>query len=156
MNGEQGKKEAKKEGGFGSESLSGGDLGGVPSIIEDALKDAPAEVKNAVIQMGVFRSSGMHPAVHPLFDKFKDEHISKLIEYSHKDDENNYRLQSSNRWFQLTTLLILISFLAFLIVYLAGDNKELLVDILKILVVFAGGFGSGFGYKSYIDKKKSD
>jgi hypothetical protein len=154
LNCEDGKKEAKKESSSDSVSPSGGDLGGAPSIIEDMLRDAPAEVKKAVIQMGVFRSSGM-PTIHPLFDKFKDEHISKLIEYGHKDDENDYRLRSSNRWFQLATLVILVSFLAFLIIYLATDNKELLVDILKILVVFAGGFGSGFGYKAYTDKKKS-
>jgi hypothetical protein len=38
--------------------------------------------------------------------------------------------------------------------FLARDNVGLLSDILKLLVVFAGGFGSGFGLKTYLEKKK--
>jgi hypothetical protein len=34
------------------------------------------------------------------------------------------------------------------------SNQELLTEILKILAIFAGGFGTGFGAKAYIDKKK--
>ncbi len=37
---------------------------------------------------------------------------------------------------------------------LLPDHKDLYVEILKILVVFAGGAGSGWGLKSYLDQRR--
>lgn len=140
-------------------------LSGVPAEIVDALKDAPPEVlemlkaappdaRRTIQSMMISASGSLRPPVHPLFEKFTPEHIDKFLEYSHKDDENNFRLHSSSKWFHLTYVALILGMLIFLIVYLTPSNKDLLVDILKIFVAFAGGFGGGFGYKSYVDKNK--
>jgi hypothetical protein len=126
----------------------------IPQEFEEVLKGAPPEVRKAIIQMASFRSSGPIYQSHPLFQKFNHGHIDKLLDYGHKDDENSFELEKSSKKYTLTYVCLAIGLLIFLVVYLANDNKELLTDILKILVVFAGGFGSGFGFKSYLDKKR--
>jgi hypothetical protein len=127
----------------------------LPPELEEALKGAPKEVRRAITQMGMFRVMGpMQPPAHPLFEKFTPQHIDKFLDYSHTDDENTYKLQSSNRIYHLGYFLLALLFLGFLVTYLAHDNAGLLSEILRIFVIFAGGFGSGFGVKSYLEKKK--
>ena len=123
----------------------------IPTELEEAFRDAPKEVQRF---MAMFRSGPMSPPMHPLFNKFTDAHIDKFLDYSQKDDENTYSLYKSGRWFSLSYVLIGAGFLIFLIAFLANNNKELLADIIKILVIFAGGIGGGFGLKSHLEKKK--
>jgi len=40
-----------------------------------------------------------------------------------------------------------IGLFVFLVIYLSKDNKELLIDIIKMTVAAIGGFGAGYGYK---------
>jgi hypothetical protein len=49
----------------------------------------------------MFRAIGPISPVHPLYSKFSSAHIDKFLDYSHKDDENTYKLQSSNRMLSL-------------------------------------------------------
>jgi hypothetical protein len=44
----------------------------------------------------------------------------------------------------------------FATVFLVGHDKELYQEILKLLAVFLGGLGSGFGFKGYLDRKKTE
>jgi hypothetical protein len=126
-----------------------------PPEIEEILKTAPPQVRKAIIEMGKLSlTRTMQPQVHPLFHKFSSQHIDKFLDYSHQTDENSYELARSIRWFHLAYVLGALSFLVFLVAFLARDNVALLSDILKLLVVFAGGFGSGFGLKTYLEKKK--
>ncbi|GAB4234290.1 MAG: hypothetical protein Kow0049_18150 [Stanieria sp.] len=41
-------------------------------------------------------------------------------------------------------------FLGFLTVFLANNDLSTYQDIIKILIIFGGGFGVGFGYKSRV------
>lgn len=117
--------------------------------------DMPQEIKRQVVSMMVGRSTSMSGAGarHPLFDKFTDDHIHKYLDYIQRDDDNEYDLKRSNRWFHLSYSMIALIFFGFLIVYLLPKDKALLNDILKFLFTFAGGVGSGYGIKSYIEKK---
>ena len=126
----------------------------LPPEVAEVLKEAPPEIRKK-IQMGMFRASGpMASPLDELLDKVTPEHIDKFLDNTHKDVENDYKLKSSNRFFYFVYLLVIVSFMVFLVVFLAQDNQALLNDILKILLIFAGGFGSGFGYKAYLEKRK--
>ena len=90
---------------------------------------------------------------HPLFDKFNDGHIDKFLDYTQKDDDNAYNYQKSNRWFTLAYVALGAGLFIFLMVYLFPKDKTLLDQIIKMGVAFAGGFGSGYGIKSYKAQK---
>ena len=129
----------------------------LPPPVEEFLKTskAPPEIRKILGEMASFSfTAGVQPQVHPLFHKFLPQHIDKFLDYSHDDDKNNYKLESSGRWVHLVWAAIILGFLVFLVVFLAKDNVVLLNDILKILVAFAGGFGGGFGYRAYLGKNK--
>jgi hypothetical protein len=42
----------------------------------------------------------------------------------------------------------------FLTIFLVGTDKELYKEAMKLFAVFLGGFGGGFGVKSYMDRKR--
>lgn len=127
----------------------------IPADIAKSLESAPPQFRKIFAEMGmIHHSTGVSPVPNALLDKINSTHIDKFLDYNHKEDENIYKLQSSGRWFHLSYVAMVLSFLVFLVVYLSGNNQSLLIDILKLLVIFAGGFGSGFGVKSYLDKKK--
>lgn len=120
----------------------------------NALDAAPPQFRKIFAEMGMIHTTKTAPFPNALLDKVNPGHIDKFLDYNHKEDENIYNLQSSGRWFQLAYVSMAFLFLVFLVVFLSGNNQGLLNDILKILVVFAGGFGSGFGFKSYTEKRK--
>ncbi len=93
---------------------------------------------------------------HPILDKFKDEHVKQFLENDKLDSERDYWLRSTNRWFHLTYAVIVLLALGLLIGFLLPNNKDLLADLLKILLAFGGGVTSGFGLKAQIDKKNSE
>jgi len=45
-----------------------------------------------------------------------------------------------------------LAFLFFLIVFLSPKDKDLLTKIIELLIIFGGGFGAGYGVKSYKNK----
>lgn len=118
---------------------------------EELAKSATPEVQRLLMAV---RTQIGGPRHHPLFDKFTSEHVGKFLDYAHQGEENAYRLSSSSRYFHLIYAGLFVLFLGFLIVYLLPHHKDLLAEILKLLAIFAGGFGAGFGVKSYLGKKQ--
>jgi hypothetical protein len=86
-------------------------------------------------------------------EKLEPEHIQQIIDNAHKGDLNEIKHAQRGRWFQLIYAVMGLAFLAFLILYLLPTDKDSFDEILKLLVVFAGGLGSGFGLKTVLDKK---
>ena len=118
------------------------------------LAKIPEPIRSKIIAFFQSQSTFMsRPFAHPLFEKFTPEHISSFLEFAHQDDINDYKLKSSNRIFHLCYILLFIGLLVFLIVYLLPNYKEVLFEILKILVIFTGGFGIGYGYKIWKEKR---
>ncbi|MCF8316909.1 MAG: hypothetical protein K9I71_12330 [Ignavibacteriales bacterium] len=122
------------------------------AAVEEAMKDMPPEVRKS-FRMAMMQSSSIGRVTHPLFEKFNEKHIDKFLDYSQRDDDNIYKLKSSNRWFYLLYTLIALGFIIFLITFLLPLDKEMFTEILKLTVTFAGGVGSGYGIKSVIDKR---
>lgn len=117
-------------------------------------KSEPAALSK-MFEMALGFTSSSGPGFHPLFEKFNDEHIHKFLDGLQKDDDHEYKLRHTNRIFHLCyTILGLIAF-GLLFSWLLPNNKDLLVDILRIVIIFAGGLGAGFGLKSQLDKRKS-
>lgn len=122
--------------------------------VKEFIKNMPAPFRKTIeTAMMQFSSSGGRIG-HPLFDKFNDKHIDKFLDYSQEDDNNLYKLRSTNRWFTLIYTIVGIGFLIFLIIFLLPSNKDLLVEILKLIVIFAAGVGGGYGLKSHLNKQK--
>lgn len=113
----------------------------------------PKEIQRTV-RMMMSASSGHVRSGHPLFEKFTDDHVHKYLDYIQKDDDNAFALQRSNRWFHLAYVLIGIGLFVFLMVYLVPKDKAMFDQIFKMLVAFAGGFGGGYGVKTFRDRTK--
>lgn len=118
-------------------------------------EDMPPEVKR-VVSMAMTQASfpGGDSRTYPLFDKFTEEHVHKYLDYIQRDDDFEHKLKGSNRWFHLGYTVLGVVFFGFLIVYLLPKDKALLNDILKLLIVFTGCVGSGYGLKSYMKNRK--
>lgn len=113
------------------------------------LKDAPPEVRK--IMMSMQRMSG--PMPHPLSSKINEKHIDKILELAEKDDERAFGDTSQSRRYTFAYLALFSALFVFATVFLVGKDTELYKELLKLLAMFAGGLGSGFGIKSYMDKK---
>lgn len=113
----------------------------------------PPEIRRTV-RMMMSASTDHVRSGHPLFEKFTDEHVHKYLDYIQKDDDNAFELQRSNRWFHLSYVVLGIGLFLFLMIYLVPKDKALFDQIFKMLVAFAGGFGSGYGVKTFRDRSK--
>jgi hypothetical protein len=122
-----------------------------PQQITEAIERMPPPVREMFEMMAV---STMAPH-HPIIDKFKDEHVQQFLDNDRIETQNEYRLRSTNRWFYLAYFVLSLVALGTLFRFLLPGNKDLLVDLLKILLAFAAGVTGGFGLKTQLDKRKS-
>ena len=105
-----------------------------------------------VVEMGmsVQRFSGSLP--NPILSKLDKEHITKILEQGEKEEENLYKDKQSTKKYNLIYFILILLLIVFLVIYLANENKDLLLEIIKYVVIVAGSFGGGYGYKAYKDR----
>ncbi len=120
----------------------------------DFPKDMPPEIRKTMQRAMMVTSSRGGAGHHPIFKKFTEGHVDKYLDYIQRDDDNEFSLKKSNRWFHLFYTALALCFFSFLIVYLLPKDRTLLNDLLKLLVAFSGGIGSGYGLKTFVDRKK--
>jgi hypothetical protein len=123
----------------------------IESINPDVMPDIPPEV---VKEVRSFMSMSMGRMPNPIVDKFTPEHISTILQNVEKDDERAYKDLGRSRWFTFGYVIIAICLFIFLTIFLAGTDKELYKEILKLGIVAATSFGGGFGVKSYLDRNR--
>jgi hypothetical protein len=123
---------------------------GEPEVL-DPVSGPTTEIRQRIteVMMGVARG----PGHHPIFEKFTAAHVDKFLDHTHQDDQDERHLIRSRRWFQLAYVLIGVASLLLLIVFLLPTDRELLVEILKDVVIFGGGIGSGYGIKSHLERR---
>jgi len=120
-------------------------------IEPEILKDAPPEVQRIVRSMSMTRFGSMP---NPLTEKINEKHIDKILDLSDKDDERKLNDVTQSRRYGFAYVALFAAVFIFLTIFLANSNSPLYQELLKIIAIFAGGFGSGFGIKGYIDKDK--
>jgi len=116
------------------------------------LKNLPPEARK-IVEFGM----SMHrlgPMPNPLTEKLTEQHIDKILEISARDDELSFKDAARSRWFTLIYVIIFVALFIFLTIFLVGADKELYKEAVKLFAVFLGGFGGGFGVKSYMDRNK--
>jgi len=114
------------------------------------LKNAPPRVRKIFEAMMV--SGSMGPSNHPIFEKIEPSHIDKFLDYSHQSDEREHEYRRSSRWFQMFGFVFAVLAL-FAATWLLLPDKDLLTELFKILVVFGGGVGAGYGFRARQDRQ---
>lgn len=122
-------------------------------IDPEILEDLPPEVRE-VVKSSIMMQRYTGPMPNPLFSKINENHIDKILDLAQKEDENSFSDAQSSKRYSMAYFVIFIGVFVFITLYLAKDNKELFSDILGVIISIAGGFGGGYGYKSYVDSKK--
>lgn len=125
----------------------------IDTFLSNLPENMPPEVKRTIRMSMMGASFGGVPS-HPLFDKFTPEHVTQYLNGMQKDDDNSFKLISSNRWFFLFYVVLTVVVFCGLIIYLLPRDKAFLDLLFKLIITFAGGFGSGYGIKSIKDRKK--
>lgn len=120
----------------------------------EILDNLPPDIKK-VVEMGFSMQRISGPMPNPIVSKLNENHIDRILDISEKEEENAYKDSQSNKAYNLVYFILAILLFVFLIIFLVKEDKELLVEILKIGIAIVGGFGGGFGYKTYLDRKKS-
>ncbi len=112
----------------------------------------PPEIKKEIrtfLSMGRFSES----SISPILDKINQQHITKILESVEKDSERAFIDVQEARKYNLVAICIFVALFVFLTVFLVNKDVAVYQDILKILIIFGGGFGSGLGFKIYLDRK---
>jgi hypothetical protein len=131
-----------------AEDLESGDL----EAISSELENLPPDVKR-FMQATLSMQRISKPLVSPILEKVNENHISKILEIAEKEDERLFAdTQSARKYTLINTILILV-FFGFLTVFLVNKDIAVYQEILKIIIIFGGGLGSGFGLKGYLDRK---
>ena len=133
-------------------TIDGDSLAGEESPPE-FLKKISTEVTKEVLSMSTRMTSA--PLFPPYYDKINENHIDKIIAISSKEVEQDHEYNSSNRWFMLVVFLVIVAALCGILYFLVTEEQQgLLNDILLSLVSLIGGFGGGYGYKSYLERHR--
>lgn len=131
-----------------------------PETVED-ISDVPAEIMEQlppearrVVEMSLSMMHRVSHAPNPVLGKVTSEHITAVLELSDKDGHCEFQSTLHSRLFTAFYVLVFVGLFVFLTLELAPLDKALYMDVVKIVLAFAGGFGSGFGVKSLIDRRR--
>jgi hypothetical protein len=133
------------------EELSkGDDTSKLAEILED--KNIPRKTKERITE---FMSIGRFPGsfLSPLESKINEKHIDKILDIKGKYEDNIFRDTQSARKFHLIYILVAVALFIFLTLFLVSNDKDLFKEIIKLFIIFVGGFGAGYGIKSYKDNR---
>lgn len=115
--------------------------------LEDLPEEAQAFMKMVLSSRSISARSSLS---NSLSDKINTEHISKMLDIAQQDNEREFEDIKLSKLYNLVTLIIILIFLGFITVFLGNKDLSTYQDIIRILIIFGGGFGAGYGYKSRI------
>ena len=125
---------------------------GTPDEQDRRVPDVHALGELSAMITSIGSSGPMH---HPIFGKFESEHVTMFLEHAHKSDESVSKYRSSNRWFRLGYVGIIVFVFVFLTLFLLPDQSVVYFDILKGLALFLGGAGGGYGLRTLQDQRRA-
>lgn len=129
-----------------------------PELVDDSDEggSAPSPPRMVREMMALMQFGAGGRAFHPVFEKFEPEHVDKFLDQSHEEDMERLRIRRSGRWFPLIYVVLFLAALGWLVAFLLPQDKDLLIEILKLGAAFLGGLGSGYGIKSYQERRRQD
>lgn len=119
---------------------------GVPSEIMEKL---PPNVQQQITSLLISQQRFGNPP-NPLTAKITSAHIDKLIDSSEKDSERSHEDRTRDRIAHGFYVVLFLSVFVFLVWFMIDKNKELLTELIRYLLAFAGGFG----LKAYLDRDR--
>lgn len=121
----------------------------------EVIENLPPGIKKSVeMAFSMQRVSGSMP--NPIMEKITDKHIDKILDLGEKEENNNFENTKISRRYTMAYVIIAIALFVFLTVFLLKDNRDVYLEILKFAIAIAGGFGSGYGTKAYLDRRKPE
>jgi len=131
----------------------------LPRTLEELLPDeikntTPTSVKKEMSL--AFYSQGMKssPSLVGLTDKIESSHITQFLLNDDKQDERAFLDSQISKKYTLLYVFIFCGLFIFITVCLVKNNVSIYLDLIKVAIGFAGGFGSGLGYKSWKDRRE--
>ena len=127
----------------------------IPDPITEKLKENLKPEQLKIVQEAVSTlqiQAGIRE--HPILKKVTSEHVTTLI---NNDEKASIRETDERKDIRKNYLIIFGSILFFIVFvcvfFTLTNNKDTLYKIIEIIVVFAGGLGTGYGVRSYIRKQ---
>ena len=120
-------------------------------VENEFLKKLPPEAKKIFAMMASHRSGLI---ANPITHKINEKHIDKILEITEKDDDRSFKDAVESRKYALIYFIIFAGLFVFSTIFLVSYDKELYKEVIKLFAVFLGGLGSGFGFKSYLDRNR--
>jgi len=115
-------------------------------LIPDDIDQMPPEVaKSFRSVLAMFSQSISSTRANPIIDKFNEAHIDKYLDYIQRDDDHEYELKKSNRWFYLAYAVIALGVFSIGVIYLLPRDRDLLMQLITLIVMLGGGIGAGYG-----------
>lgn len=145
--------ESENESKQSSDKISNNEEEGDLEKLSDELEQLPPQVRKVIETTLSMRGISSSSLISPISDKINEQHIDKILDIVEKDDERAFTDTQSARQYFLITLIIVLGFFGSLTVFLVNKDVAVYQELLKIIIIFGGGFGSGFGYKGYVDRK---
>ena len=138
-----GKELEKRERSDSKESLIKKEEAKVPEF----LGDLPPEVKEVLgFGLTMRNFSGSH--VPSIVSKINERHIDKVLDLAKDDSDKDYKANLWNLGMRISIIAISIGLFMFLTFYFGRTDKELYLDLVKVIAAFLGGIGIGYGLKS--------
>ncbi|HOK52269.1 MAG TPA: hypothetical protein PLF75_10295, partial [Bacteroidales bacterium] len=109
-----------------------------------------------IVEMGFSMQRVSGPFQNPLLSKINEKHIDKILELAEKEEANLFKDTQSSKRYGVFYFLTILLFIVFLIVFLIDRDKSMLLSIMEKAAYILGGFGGGYGLKSYLDNKKKE
>jgi len=112
----------------------------------------PTEIKRGIGLAFSLERRMANSSLINLSEKIQPSHITQFLDNDAKQDERIFQDSQISKRYTLAYVLIFCSLFVFVTIFLVIRDVNIYLDLLKIVIAFAGGFGSGIGYKSYKDK----
>ncbi len=122
--------------------------------VRDPGANGPVNKGTRLIQEVVASSIRSGPAYHPIFNKFEPEHVTLFFKNLSERETGEQQIRSSNHWFRLFYVGLVIGVFVFLTLFLMPERSELYFQILQGLGLFFAGGAGGYGLKSYQDRRR--
>lgn len=122
------------------------------TLLDEDLKNLPPEAAK-MIQLFMSRER-IGPMPNPIASKINEKHIDTILEHAERDEERQFKSSIHQKFFVGFIIVVFVGLFVFLTMWLSDSNRDLYMDIVKIVISFLGGLGSGYGIKAYRDRDK--